>query len=141
MIESARGEALATSQDDEKLYEYTNEDAPEDVVINIGNQSLMISAPHTLNDPHRLEVGDRRRGPYYIIECVGKMPGLMPLYRVDAKRLGQVNKIRRIRVGDEEEDWIKAARLRSIEVGAEQPPAPKPASAHLTPLQRAARGI
>lgn len=140
MIETNKPEPTV-SADDLKLYEYTAEDAPEDVVINVGQAPLMIVAPHAVNDPQRVEVGDRRRGAYYL-ECLGQptMLGLMQLKCVDKLRLEQVNKIRRIRVGEEEEDWVKEARRRS----GEQPNGPPPVlpGGHgLTPLQRAARGL
>ena len=142
MIESStrQNDGITSSHDDPKLYDYVPGDAPDDVFVNIGNAPIMVSAPHAVNDPHRMEVGDRRRGSYYA-ECLGKLPGFMQLCRVDGKRLNQVNKIRNIRIGDEEDDWIKAARRKSEAEGADQPPAPRPMSHGLTPLQRAARGM
>ncbi len=143
MIEATKGTKPepTVSSDDLELYKYIPKNAPEDVVINAGQSPLMVVAPHAVNDPQRIEVGDRRRGPYYV-ECLGQptMIGLMQLQRVDEKRLEQVNKIRRIRVGEEEPDWVKDARRRS----GEQPNGPPPVlpGGHgLTPLQRAARGI
>lgn len=130
------------SSDDPELYKYTSENAPEDVVINVGQAPLMIVAPHAVNDPQRVEVGDRRRGAYYLEECLGlpTMLGLMQLKRVDKNRLEQVNKIRRIRVGEEEPDWVKEARRRSGEQ-PDGPPPVLPGGHGLTPLQRAARGL
>jgi hypothetical protein len=129
-----------TVSDDPNLYTYTPDTAPDDVVINIGNSPQIVTAPHATSDPHRIEVGDRRRGDYYI-SLVGTLPGLMPLKRVDARRLDQVNKIRNIRIGDREPDWVVAARKKSEEVGAEQPPAYVNPHSDLTPLQRASKGI
>lgn len=144
MIESNQGGVAApkitSSKDDPELYNYTNENAPEDVVINVGNSDLMVAAPAAVNDPQRIEVGDRRRGPYYLT-LVSTMPGLLPLRQVDTNRLEAVNKKRRIRIGQEEEDWIKEARRRSGERGATQPPVPYNPHSDMTPLQRAAKGI
>jgi len=130
--------AEPTISDDPKLYDYLPSDAPKDVVVNIGNAPLMVSAPHATSDPHRIEVGDRRRGEYYLTLT---MPGLMALHRVDMKRLEQVNKIRDIRIGDREPDWVIQARKRSTEAGADQPPAYVNPHSDLTPLQRASKGI
>ena len=127
------------SSDDAKLYEYTNKDAPPDVVINVGNTAIMVAAPHAVNDPQRMDVGDRRRGAYYLT-VLGKLPGLMPLQQVDPHRLEAVNKIRDIRIGKREEDWITAARKRSAEQGGKQPLPFNPLAPE-SPLTRAARGI
>jgi len=142
MIEKQKntaGVGEPTVSDDPKLYAYTNEDAPEDVVVNIGNAPVVVSAPHAVTDPHRLEVGDRRRGAYYLT-LIGHLPGLQPLRRVDKVRLEQVNKIRDIRIGDREPDWIAEMRKKSAQEGGEQPMPFNPAS-DKTPLQRAAQGI
>jgi len=127
-----------TVSDDPQLYSYMPENAPENVVINIGGAPLMLSAPHATLDPHRIEVGDRRRGDYYLTLT---MPGMMQLCRVDLKRLEQVNKLRDIRIGLREPNWVVAARKRSTESGADQPPAYVNPHSDLTPLQRAAKGI
>lgn len=127
------------SNDDPKLYEYTNKNAPDDVVINIGTSSLIVSAPAAVNDPHRMEVGDRRRGSYYL-SLLGKLPGYMKLKMVDDKRLEAVEKIRDIRTGKREEDWIVEARKKSAEQGGKQPLAFNP-HVEESPLQRAARGV
>jgi hypothetical protein len=135
------------SGDDPKLYEYTNRmeggkiisDAPDDVVINIGTGPVMIAAPHAVNDPQRIEVGDRRRGAYYL-SVLGRLPGMMPLKQVDVNRLEAVNKIRDIRIGKREEDWIIAARKKSAEQGGKQPLPYNPLAPE-SPLTRAARGI
>lgn len=139
MTETSTLPKITSSKDDLKLYEYTNEDAPDDVVINVGNSDLMVAAPASVNDPQRIEVGDRRRGSYYLT-IVSRMPGLLPLRQVDPKRLAQVNKIRDIRTGDEVEDWIKEARLRS-EDPAKTRGNPYNPHSDMTPLQRAAKGI
>jgi len=131
--------AEPTISDDPKLYDYQPSNAPENVVVNIGEQILMIAAPHAVNDPDRMEVGDRRRGAYYV-ECIGKMPGLMRLCQVDEARLAAVQKTRDIRVGLREPDWVVAQRKISADRG-EKVPAPYDAGAGLTPLQRAAKGI
>jgi len=128
------------SSDDPQLYDYTPEDAPKDVVINIGGAPLMVAAPHAVNDPHRMEIGDRRRGAYYV-SLLGKMPGLMQLHRVDLNRLAQVQKVRAVRIGDREPDWVIEARRRSEQKGATQPPGYINPHSDLTPLQRAAKGI
>ena len=127
------------SSDDPQLYDYTPADAPKDVVVNIGNAPLVVSAPHAVADPHRMEVGDRRRGDYYL-RLLGKMPGLMQLSRVDDKRMEQVDKIRNIRNGAREEDWIVEARKRSAETGGEQP-LPFNPLLDKSPLQRASEGL
>lgn len=127
------------SADDLKLYEYTEKNAPEDVVINVGTGPLLVTAPNAVNDPHRMEIGDRRRGAYYI-GLLGKMPGLMQLRHVDAKRLDAVNKIRDIRIGKREDDWIVAARKKSAEAGGSQP-LPFNPHADISPLARAAQGV
>ena len=139
MIESSIN-VEPTISDDPKLYDYEPGNAPEDVVINIGNSPLMIAAPHAVNDPQRIEVGDRRRGAYYPT-CVGKMPGLMPLARVDGKRLAEVNKLRAIRIGDREPDWVTAARKKSADDPDGQQAIPFNPHSDKTPLQRAAQGI
>jgi hypothetical protein len=131
---------ITSSKDDPNLYKYDPSNAPEDVVINVGNSDLMIAAPASVNDPQRVEVGDRRRGHYYTT-LVTNMPGLLRLRDVDNARLEQVNKIRRIRIGEEAEDWIKEARKRSGEPGATQPSIPFNPHSDMTPLQRAAKGI
>lgn len=131
---------ITSSKDDPDLYRYEPENAPEDVVINVGNSDLMVSAPAAVNDPQRIEVGDRRRGAYYLT-LTSQMPGLLRLRDVDKGRLEQVNKIRRIRIGEEPEDWIKEARKRSGEPGATQPRVPYNPHSDMTPLQRAAKGI
>jgi hypothetical protein len=127
------------SNDDTRLYEYTNKDAPSDVVINIGNTSVMVAAPHAVNDPQRVEVGDRRRGAYYLT-MLGKLPGLMPLKQVDDVRLEAVNKIRDLRIGAREPDWVTAARKRSAEQGGKQP-APYNPLAPESAAARAARSV
>jgi hypothetical protein len=135
------------SSDDSRLYEYTNRmeggklvsDAPDDVVINIGTGPVMVAAPHAVNDPQRIEVGDRRRGAYYL-SVLGRLPGMMLFRLVDVNRLETVNKIRDIRIGKREEDWIVAARKRSAEQGGKQPIPYNPLSPE-SPLTRAARGI
>ena len=68
------------------------------------------------------------------------MPGLMQLKRVDAKRIEQVNKIRNIATGTQEQDWIVEARKRSAEGGGEQP-LPFNPLLDKSPLQRAAEGL
>jgi len=132
---------ITSSRDDLKLYDYTHEDAPLDVVINVGNSDLMVSAPAAVNDPQRIEVGDRRRGAYYLT-LVDRMPGMLQLCKVDPKRLAAVNKKRNIRIGIEDEDWIKEARRRSADAdsGIRQNIPYNPHS-DMTPLQRAAKGI
>ncbi len=131
-----------TVSDDPKLYDYVPENAPKDVVINIGTSNLLVIAPHAVNDPQRMEVGDRRRGAYYLT-CVGKMPGLMPLHRVDMPRVEAVNKIRDIRVGNREDDWIVTQRRISAQKGG---PQPLPFNPHnpltpMSPLARAANQV
>ena len=130
---------ITSSKDDPKLYEYTEKDAPEDVVINVGGSDLLVAAPASVNDPQRIEIGDRRRGSYYLT-LVANMPGLLPLRQVDAARLAAVNKIRNIRIGVEVEDWIKEARKRSEDPSATRGNPYNPHS-DMTPLQRAAKGI
>jgi hypothetical protein len=135
------------SSDDPRLYEYANRteggkivsDAPDDVIVNIGTTSVMVAAPHAVNDPQRVEVGDRRRGAYYLT-VLGKLPGMMRFRDVDPTRLDAVNKIRDIRIGKREDDWIVAARKKSAEQGGKQP---NPYNPHATesPLARAARGV
>ena len=101
----------------------------------------MTLAQHATTDPQRIGVGDRRRGPYYLT-LLGTpcMQGLQQLRRVDAKRLAEVDKVRRQRVGLEMEDWKKAAHARSVEQPGGPPPI-LPSTAALTPLQRAAQGL
>jgi len=141
MIEPTKG-SEPTVSNDPNLYDYTNEDAPADVVINVGTSPLMVIAPHAVNDPNRMEVGDRRRGAYYLT-CIGKpvMTGLMLLQKVDVKRLAQVNKIRDIRVGNREPDWVVEARKRSEDKGEDVPAPYVNPHDQLTPLQRAAKGV
>ena len=127
------------SSNDANLYNYTPEDAPEDVVVNIGNFALMVGALHAVSDPPRIEVGDRRRGAYYL-GLVGRMPGLMPLRKVDKHRLEAVNKILDLRTGKREPDWVLQARKKSAEAGGQQPLPFNPHSDQ-SPLQRAAQGL
>lgn len=126
---------------DAKLYAYTTEDAPADVVINVGRMDLMVGAQHATSDPQRVGVGDRRRGPYYLtLIDTPCMIGLQRLKDVDKKRLEVVNKLRRQRVGEEMEDWKKKVHARSVEQ-PDGPPPMLPSQAALTPLQRAAQGL
>jgi hypothetical protein len=132
---------ITSSKDDTELYNYTPEDSPEDVVINVGNSDLIVAAPASVNDPQRIEVGDRRRGEYYL-SLVPHMPGLLPLRQVDLKRLAQVNHKRAIRIGEDVEDWIKEARRRSAESDAGvRHNVPYNPHSDMTPLQRASKGI
>lgn len=64
----------------------------------------------------------------------------MRLKQVDPKRLAAVNKIRDIRVGKREEDWIVNARKTSEQRGTQQPIPYNPLSDE-SPVARAARGI
>lgn len=130
------------SSDDLQLYGYGPKEAPKDVVINIGSSSLLVAAPHAVNDPQRMEVGDRRRGAYYL-DLIGKMPGLMPLHRVDEARVKAVNKIRDIRVGNLPPDWVAKQRRISEQKGEDTglPFNPHNPLTPMSPLARAANQV
>ena len=128
-----------TSALDPNLYKYNPENAPDDLVVNIGRMNLMIGAQHATTDPQRMDVGDRRRGAYYLT-LINKLPGIQRVKDVTAERLAEVEKIRRQREGLEMEDWKKQAHARSQQNPTG--PAPiMPASAAMSPLARAAQGL
>lgn len=140
VAEPVRRQAEPTmSADDTQLYTYTPADTPDDVVINVGTSPVLVAAPHATGDPQRIEVGDRRRGAYYMT-CLARLPGLMQLKRVDMKRLEAVNKLRDIRIGKREPDWVMNARKKSAEQGGQQPRPHNPLMDE-SPTTRAARGI
>jgi hypothetical protein len=93
---------------------------PDDIVINAGVQTLFIGGaggdkPMSIGaDPPRMDVGDRRRGPYYLDLCrKGIMPGLQQVKRVAIARLADLEKTRQIREGERPADWILKARARA----------------------------
>lgn len=128
-----------TSSLDPDLYAYLPDNAPDDVVVNVGRMELMVGAQHATTDPQRVGVGDRRRGPYYLT-LINMLPGLQRLKDVSARRLEEVDKIRRQRDGIEMQDWQKQAHAKSqLEPNGPRPMLPSQAA--LTPLQRAAQGL
>ena len=76
------------------LWDGTEENCPEDLVVNAGNQTLIISAQAQLPyDNPRIDVGDRRRGDYYIV--LHKNPDFNGLQKVSSMT------VERLAEGDE----------------------------------------
>lgn len=113
---------------------------PDDVIVNAGISPLIVGAQAKVpDDSPRIDVGDRRQGPYYVsLLSVPGMVGLQPLKRVPLKRAGELEKIRKQRNGDLPQDWIVEARKRAADGGGPSPLDPR---TELTPLQKAALGL
>jgi len=134
-----------TPQVEENIYAYASEDAPDDLVVNMGNQTLIVNASAFIpKERGRIEVGDRRRGSYYVDQCLGKMPGLMLVRDVKNERLNEVEKVRQIREKIIPPDWVREARIKAkLDEASGDPPFPvlDDAKTLLSPLQQAARGV
>lgn len=118
----------------------TDEDCPTNIVVNASPRPIIIGAMAFVpNDSPRLDIGDRRQGDYYVKEMTNKPQlGLTRLVDLSPERVRELDKKRRIRLGEEPADWIKAARARSER--GEGPPALDDANTARTPFQRSVRG-
>jgi hypothetical protein len=115
----------------------TDQDVPDDLVINAGASPMIIGAQAFVpEDSPRLDVGDRRQGKYYIQQIgTGAMKGVSRVKDLSIERVRQLDKVRRVRLGEEPADWIKAARARSA--AGEGPPALEDGRTAMTSFQRA----
>jgi hypothetical protein len=81
---------------------------PNDLVVNAGVRPLILQALARIpNDNPRIDVGDRRRGPYYVglaAESSGGL-GIARLLDIDMKRAAELEKSRQVRTGERPADW------------------------------------
>lgn len=115
----------------------TDADCPDDVVINAGSSSIVIGAQAFVpEDSPRMDIGDRRQGSYYTKQSSAVYArGVTKLKDLSIERVRQLDKIRRVRSGEEPADWIKAARARSA--AGEGPAALEDGRTAMTSFQRA----
>ena len=114
----------------------TDADCPEDLVINAGSRPIIVGAAAFVpEDSPRMDVGDRRQGKYYT-QHLGTTLGLgtARIKDLSVERMRQLDKIRRVRNGDEPADWIKSARARSER--GDGPPALEDGRTAMTAFQR-----
>jgi len=114
---------------------------PDDLVVNAGSGPIIIGAAASVpEDSPRLDMGDRRSGPYYVkLLGLHGMTGLQRVKLVSMKRLGELEKVRKQRTGEMPADWIVEARQKAAKGGGAVP-LDNPREA-LTPLQKAALGM
>jgi len=116
---------------------------PGDIVINASKRTVMVAAegiPSIKADNPRIDVGDRRRGHYYV-EQISK-PVILGLARVvdlPFVRLMELDKVRQVRTGDRAPDWVLEARRRAAEGKGPAPLSDKTAA--MSALEKAARGL
>lgn len=96
-----------------KMYTYdgTEDDCPDDLVVNAGNQTLIVGAMQQLPyDNPRIDPGDRRQGDYYLkLAAHPDFNGLQRVRGLPLDRLAELERTRKLRSGDEPEDWVKEA--------------------------------
>lgn len=92
-----------------KCINKVGECCPEDIYINASNRSIIIAAlANVPKDQARIDVGDRRQGPYY--NDVINLPvglGLQRVKCIQPTRLKELEKIRAQRTGEEPADWVR----------------------------------
>ena len=102
-----------TVEEERALYLWSGDekDCPDDLFINASNQGIIIGAqakpPY---DKPKILPGDRVMGAYY--GEIAKTPmftGLIPLKRVPMARRVELEKMRKLRTGDEPDEWVKEA--------------------------------
>lgn len=143
------GRTAARPTDQEKLrYWFLSVDAdcPDDLVVNAGSQSIMLGAkgdPKVSADPERIDVGDRRQGPYYVkLITMGAGRGLVRVRDLSLERVRQLEKDRKIRTGELPQPWIEAARRRAAQGQTDEISEPAGSKVEaLNRLQQAALGI
>lgn len=102
-----------TEAEIKRMYEWdgTEKDCPTDLVVNAGNQTLIVGAMQQLPfDNPRIDPGDRRRGDYYLkLASHPDFNGLQRVNSLGVDRLADLERTRKLRSGDEPEDWVKEA--------------------------------
>jgi len=116
---------MTTQQTEIDLYTLTPQDAPENVVINIGKSPILVGgSEHVTKDSARIDPGDRRQGDYYL-EILAKTPdavrGLVQLKRVPDTVLAKVDHSRQVRLGIRAPKWVEKARKKAKADGQEPP--------------------
>lgn len=121
------------------VYDYMPGDAdiPADLIVNAAGYGIIIGAPARLpEDNPRLDPGDRRQGKYYA-SLVGNLQGLQFLKNLSKERARELEKKRKQRTGEMEQDWVMEARARA-EAGGGPPSLQSDRRAVLSELQKAA---
>ena len=106
------------------LYALIAENAPDNVVVNIGKSPILIGgSEHVTKDSARIDPGDRRQGDYYL-DILEKTPdavrGLVQLKRVPQDRLEKVENERQVRAGTRAPKWVEKARAKAAK--EDEPP-------------------
>jgi|GEM_PF-5519759 len=102
-----------TEDETQAMYEWKGDEpnCPDDLVVNAGNQTLVVAAPQQIPyDNPRVDPGDRRRGDYYV--RLAKNPDFNGLQRVKdlpQDRLAELSMQRKLRTGEEPPEWAKEA--------------------------------
>jgi hypothetical protein len=93
------------------MWKGDEEDCPDDLYVNASTQPIIIGAQAQIPfDNGKIMPGDRVMGAYYG-ECarVPMFTGLMQVKKVPMERLVELERMRKLRTGDEPEEWVKEA--------------------------------
>lgn len=116
---------------------------PGDIVINASSRTVMVAAegvPAVKVDNPRIDVGDRRQGPYYVHQIHQPINlGLARVVDLPVARLLELDKVRQVRTGDRAPDWVLQARKKAAE--GRVPPALNDKTTAMSELERAAKGL
>jgi hypothetical protein len=101
-----------SDQKTKSMYDYGVKDAPDDLLINCSSSAIVMPSDGDQTSQIKLMPGDRVLTPKYADQLVGKVPGLCRLNALNPKHAAKLEHERRVRTGEEPDDYTKEARSR-----------------------------
>lgn len=102
-----------TPEETAALYTWTGEepDCPAHLYVNAGKQPIIIGAQAQIPfDSGKILPGDRVCGSYYgEVASLPMFTGLMPLRKIPMARRVELERMRKLRTGDEPAPWVQEA--------------------------------
>jgi len=113
--EPTEGSFISLEESDD-LYQTDPELVDDDIIINTTDRPIILPRGTDRNSSIRLEKGDRIKGVYYRkLVTEHKIPGLQLCCKMKKDNLLELERIRKLRTGDEYSELVKEIHARKNE--------------------------